>query len=356
MGESCWTREQMEQTPAWKSLGLFTRWAQFVLVVTLLSLLLGVLMHLEITHHSGLSVASASVLHEDQLYGSDSRPISSFHQGALPSGRRTWARDGIKSDSMQLNPRVVPREDLLARPKPRQHVAHQLLLVRSQVEERMARLETKLSMMLSQGEAKARPQGQAKLRSRTAHDGMTESLAQHPKVVMEELSSNTSGNSSNTTPGEILPGEIDWSKRAAMDEDPNGGSDMPDLSVPKVQGEYSHLKQACFATADVGKPVKIKDGELSIDGSIREITWGGAKPDDCEGRVLRVDPRIQGIVTMTEGTCNNFENPGMRFTFDFTSGRDPDWYDNNEDDAWGDYIPHPPHVKLPGTRPPVRKS
>ena len=58
------------------------------------------------------------------------------------------------------------------------------------------------------------------------------------------------------------------------------------------------------------------------------------------GKVLRVDPHLKGKIAMTEGNCDDFHNPGLRFDFDFTTGRKDDWYKLGTDD-WADYVVSP---------------
>ena len=71
--------------------------------------------------------------------------------------------------------------------------------------------------------------------------------------------------------------------------------------------------QAAFSEADVGKPIVIKSGKVTVDGASRAVRWREAVPKDCSAKVYHVDPRPKGNVAFTTGTCSDIENPALTF-------------------------------------------
>ena len=69
---------------------------------------------------------------------------------------------------------------------------------------------------------------------------------------------------------------------------------------------------AGFTIADEGKTVEIKDGVVTVDAAARTVEWGApgsatAKPSDCTGKIVRVEPSVLGLVTLDSGVT--FKNP-----------------------------------------------
>ena len=70
------------------------------------------------------------------------------------------------------------------------------------------------------------------------------------------------------------------------------------------ESRQGHL--AAFSNEDEGKWLTITDSDVLVNFSVRNVNWGGVKPNDVEGTITSVDPTYRGKVELEGGQV--FEN------------------------------------------------
>ena len=73
-------------------------------------------------------------------------------------------------------------------------------------------------------------------------------------------------------------------------------------AVFSVLGHRSEYRdKPAFLKSDMFRAIEIKDGTLTVDGIDRIVRWGKDTPADCMGKIMSVEPILNGKVTLADG-------------------------------------------------------